>query len=353
MSALCRHFGPCGGCLLQDMAAGAYRAQKRDAVAGALARYGIADAEVVQTISVPPHTRRRAAFKVAKNGSATALGFHARRSHDIVDMHECRLLTPAPMAAVPGLRAMMGSLLREGETAELHVTQTDSGLDIEIAWRRAPGPALTAALARWAPDLKIARVTMGGEIALELARPVLTFGKAQVNLPPLAFLQPTREGEKALQGLVLDALSGARHVADLFSGCGTFALPLAEKARVHAVECDGAMLDALGEAARRTQGLKPVTTEPRDLAKTPLSPPELKRFDAVLLDPPRSGALAQIKALAASKICRIAYVSCNPESFARDARVLIERGFHMGPVAPVDQFLWSSHIELAVAFERH
>lgn len=353
MSALCRHFGPCGGCLLQDMAADAYRAQKRDAVAGALARHGIADAEAMEIVSVPPHTRRRAAFKVAKSGSATALGFHARRSHDIVDMHECRLLTPTLMAAVPGLRATMASLLREGETAELHVTETDSGLDIAIAWKRAPGPALTAMLARRAADLKIARVTMVGEIALELARPVLSFGKAQVNPPPLAFLQPTREGERALQGLVLDALSGARHIADLFSGCGTFALPLAEKARMHAVERNAAMLDALAEAARRTQGLKPVTTEPRDLSKTPLSPPELKRFDAVLLDPPRSGAFAQIKALAASEIRRIAYVSCNPESFARDVRVLIGSGFRMGPVAPVDQFLWSSHIELAAAFERH
>ncbi len=167
-----------------------------------------------------------------------------------------------------------------------------------------------------------------------------------------AFLQPTRAGEAALQAEVAARLRGAKKIADLFSGCGTFTLPLAEAARIHAVELDANLLEALAGAVRHTQGLKPVTTETRDLFKLPLTVPELTRFDAVLLDPPRAGALAQAKELAASKIKRIAYVSCNPQSFARDARVLIEAGFVMGPVTPVDQFLWSDHVELVAAFLR-
>ena len=348
---LCRHFGTCGGCLTQDMAPDAYRAQKRQAVIDALTHHGI-EADVTEIVSVPPHTRRRAAFKAAKEDAPVSLGFHARQSHAIVDMHECRLLTPKLFAAVPHLRAMMASLLREGEKAELHVSETDTGLDLAIVWTRALKPGLVSELARWASELKLARITMGGEIAVERAAPALVFGTTRVMLPPRAFLQPTREGEAELVRRVRDAISGAKAIADLFSGCGTFALPLAEYARVHAVELDAASLEALDGAARHTQGLKPVTTESRDLFKTPLTPPELKRFDAVLLDPPRAGAIAQAKALAASAIRRIAYVSCNPASFARDARVLIEAGFRMGPVVPVDQFLWSSHIELVTAFER-
>jgi len=351
MSGLCRHFGTCGGCLTQDLPEDSYRAHKRQIVVDALTHHGV-EAEVSEIVSVRSHTRRRATFKAAKEAGETLLGFYARASHDIVDMHECRLLTPKLFAAVPRLRAMMAALLREGEKAELHVTETDDGLDLAIAWKRMIKPALTAELARWAGELKFARIAMGDEIAVALARPTLRFGNARVALPLKAFLQPTREGEAALQNLVLEALDGAKQVADLFSGCGTFTLPLAERARVHAVELDARMLEAMAEAARHTQGLKPLTTEQRDLFKVPLSPPELKRFDAVLLDPPRAGALAQVKAIAASKVRRIAYVSCNPASFARDARVLIEAGFHMGRVTPVDQFLWSDHVELVAAFVR-
>ena len=187
---------------------------------------------------------------------------------------------------------------------------------------------------------------VGRDVAVELTRPAVSFGKARVALPPRAFLQPTREGEAALQTLVAAALPDAKQIVDLFSGCGTFALPLAETMRVHAVELERSLLEALGEAVRHTQGLKPLTTEERDLFKLPLTPPELKRFDAVLLDPPRAGALAQVKEITASTIKRVVYVSCNPQSFARDARLLIEAGFKMGPVTPVDQFLWSDHVEL-------
>lgn len=348
---LCRHFGICGGCLTQDMPRDDYLAAKRASVVAALAGHGLDDAEVGEVISVAPGTRRRAAFKVAKRSGEAVLGFHARASHDIVDMAECRLVTPALIAAVPRLRAMMATLLREGETAELHVTDTDAGLDVALSWRRAMTRALTAALAKWASDLRLARITMDGEIVVQLAQPALGFGRAVVTLPPRAFLQPTRDGEAALQQIVRERLARAKRIADLFAGCGTFALPLAERARVHAVEIDAAMLAALDAAARHTQGLKPVTTEARDLFGVPLTPPELARFDAVLVDPPRAGALAQVRQLAASAVRRIAYVSCNPESFARDAAVLVAAGWRIGPVTPVDQFLWSSHTELVAGFE--
>ncbi len=185
-----------------------------------------------------------------------------------------------------------------------------------------------------------------------LAQPAVMLGKAKVTLPPGAFLQPTRPGEAALQRFVQEALSGAKRIVDLFAGCGTFALVLAERARVHAVEFDGPMLDALSGAARATSGLKPVTLEKRNLFKRPLTETELGEFDAVCLDPPRSGALAQVQNLAPARIKRVAYVSCDADTFARDARVMIEGGYSLTAVLPVDQFLWSSHIELAASFRR-
>jgi len=351
MTALCAHFGTCGGCLTQDMPPDAYRATKREMVTAALRRHGIV-AEVAEIISVPENSRRRAVLKVAKKSGAVALGFRARASHDIVDMQECRVLTRAILSALPKLRAMMAALLRDGEEAELHLTDTETGLDLALSWKRALKPALVGELARWAGEAKLARITVGGQAAVELARPVVRFGKVEVALPATAFLQPTREGEAVLQKLVTESLAGAKHIADLFSGCGTFSLVLAEKARVHAVEREPAMLAALAEAARHAQGLKPLTIEARDLFKLPLTPPELKVYDAVLLDPPRAGAAAQVRELVASQFRRIAYVSCNPESFARDARLLIDAGFRIGTVTPVDQFLWSDHLELVALFAR-
>jgi 23S rRNA (uracil1939-C5)-methyltransferase len=317
-----------------------------------LSRQGLTDAAVEDIVAVAPFTRRRAVFKLAKRAGAVLIGFHARRSHAIVDMLECRVLTPRLTALAAGLREMMAALLNDGETAEIHVTQADNGFDAAIRWQRKTAPALIALIAPWASKLGLARVTANGEIMVELAPPVLRIAGADIRLPPLAFLQPTREGEAALQKEVVKALAGAKNIADLFSGCGTFALALAARARVHAVELDGAMLDALSAALRAAKGLKPVTTEKRDLFKRPLTSRELARFDAVVLDPPRSGAAAQVQMLAQSKIARIAYVSCDAASFARDARVLTDHGYRMGAVTPVDQFLWSDHIELTALFER-
>jgi 23S rRNA (uracil1939-C5)-methyltransferase len=352
VTALCRHFGTCGGCAYQDLPDGRYRALKRDIVLRALARNSLERADVADIVEVAPGTRRRCVFKIKKNGGELLVGFHARASHSIVDMQECRVLTPTLFGLVARLREIMGEVLNDGETAELHATETDNGFDLLFRWQRKTVPELIAKLAQWAGEANVARITSGNDILVKLAEPVLRIAPAEIQLPPHAFLQPTRNGEAFLQSQVCAALSGAKIVADLFAGCGTFSLALAEKMRVHAVELDGTMVNALGAAARKTRGLKPVTQEKRDLFRRPLTPRELDAFDGVCLDPPRAGAEAQAVQLARSRLRRIAYVSCSAESFARDARVLVDAGFRMNPVIPVDQFLWSEHIELVASFGR-
>lgn len=302
---------------------------------------------------VPPRSRRRATLKVAKRDGHTELGFHAARSHAIVDMRECLVLTPGLFKTAQGLREMMDALLHEGEGAELYLAEADNGFDLAVAWARRVTPALIGDIARRASKLKMARVTAGSESIYETSAPEIALGEARVKLPPRAFLQPTRQGEAILRARVAEAVGKAKGVVDLFAGCGTFTLPLAEHARVHAVDADGAMLEALAAAARAASGLKPVTAERRDLFRRPLEPRELDRFDAAVLDPPRAGALSQAKMLNLSGIKRIAYVSCDAASFARDARALTDGGFRLDRVLGVDQFLWSAHIELVAAFTRN
>jgi 23S rRNA (uracil1939-C5)-methyltransferase len=349
---VCRHFGVCGGCSFQDMPDDAYRALKRFTVVDALAKHGLADTAVEDVIAVAPATRRRAVFKVAKRNGAVEIGFHAAQSHAIVDMHECLVITPRLFALVAELRALFETLLNDGESAEVHATESETGLDLAIKWQRNLTPAISADLARWAQAHRIARITLNRDIATEFAAPTMTFGKARVALPPESFLQPTAEGEAALRERVIAGVKNAKAIADLFAGCGTFTFPLAEKAKVHAIELDKPALAAIAAAAKATQGVKPITTEARDLFKLPLSGDELKPYDAVVLDPPRAGAQAQARALAASPVRRIAYASCSAESFARDARILVDGGYKLGKITPVDQFLWSSHIELVAAFAR-
>ncbi len=351
MSPLCRHFGSCGGCTLQDLPEAEYRAAKRSAVIRALANAGV-NTEVGEIVAIPPATRRRAVWKFLRRGEVTELGFHALKTHTIVDLRECLVLTPALVALAPPLRLVLTRLLASGAHGEARVTQADNGLDIALRVSAKLTPALTGALAEAAAALKAIRITWNGALVFESAAPTVGFGKAEVKLPQDAFLQPTREGEEALCARTVAAVQGAKSVADLFCGCGTFSLPLAERARVHAVEREQSLLDALAAAARAASGLKPVTTARRDLFKLPLTPPELSKFDAVVLDPPRAGAESQVRQLAASKVGRLAYVSCDAASFARDARILVDGGYKIGPVTPVDQFLWSSHIELVTAFVR-
>jgi len=349
---ICRHFGVCGGCSLQNLSATDYRSQKRDIVIKALARVGLTDMAVEEPLLVPERSRRRAVFKFGKEQGEVVTGFHAAKSHAIVDMRECLVLTPALLHLTDLLRDRFGPLLAEGEKAEVHVTESDTGLDLAFRWKRKLTPQLTAEIAGAFSSENIARIIFNGEMLTERQKPQIAFDGISVVPPPHAFLQASREGEAALQARVLALTEGARDIADLFAGLGTFTLPLARRAKVHAVEQDDEALTALAAAARKAKGLKPITTEKRDLFKVPLTPLELNKFDAVVLDPPRVGAEAQVKALAASKVRHIAYVSCDASSLARDAAILAGGGFRAGPVQPVDQFLYSNHIELVAGFDK-
>ncbi|HEX3653445.1 MAG TPA: methyltransferase domain-containing protein [Rhizomicrobium sp.] len=352
MTAICRHFGACGGCALQDLAPAVYLETKRKMIVEALARQGISDPPLREVVTVPPRSRRRATLKLQKQNDETQIGFHAARSHAVVDMRECHVLTLGLFCLAQQLRDLFAKLLHDAETADLYVVEAENGFDLSISWNRKITPELIAGIAAAAPKLNIIRVTSGAELLYESGVPEITFGKARVKLPPNAFLQPTREGEAMLQAAVIEAAGKARKVADLFCGCGTFSLALAQRAQVHAVDADASMLGVLADAARKTSRIKPVSTEKRDLFRNPLTKLELNRFDAVVLDPPRAGALAQVKQLSSSGVPRIAYVSCDAASFARDARVLIDGGFRLDWVMGIDQFLWSAHIELAAAFSR-
>ncbi|HEV7960212.1 MAG TPA: RsmD family RNA methyltransferase [Rhizomicrobium sp.] len=348
---LCAHFGVCGGCTLQNLSAEAYRGHKRDMVAKALARAGLGDVVVKDPLLSPQKSRRRAVFKLGKEKGHIAVGFHAARSHAIVDMRECLVLTKPLLAFTATLRQGLAPILADGEKAEVHVSETGTGLDLAFRWPRKLTPALTAAIANvFGTDT--ARVIFNGEIVLERAKPQIMFDGVAVTPPSHAFLQATLDGERALQSRVLALTEGARTILDLFAGIGTFSLPLARRAKVHAVEQDSEALTALSEAVRKASSLKPVTTEKRNLFKTPLTAHELNRFDAVVLDPPRAGAEAQVRQLAAAKVPRVAYVSCDVSSFACDAAILANAGFRLGAVTPVDQFLYSDHIELVGGFSR-
>ena len=335
---------------MQDLLPADYAAAKRAAVQNALMKAGVT-AEVLAPVIVPPRSRRRAVFKIKSLPEGLHIGFHAAKSHTVIDMHHCDVLTPGLFALVGALRQKLEPLFGVGEAAELHVTQTDTGFDGMFRWRGGLTPTLTTSLSSALAGLGFARLMMGKETVFETALPSVTLGGVKVALPPNPFLQSTAEGEAALQDNVLKIVGKAKAAADLFSGVGTFALPLAGKAKVHAVEQDKAALTAL-QAAAKAPGLKPVTTEIRDLFKLPLTPPELAPYGAVVLDPPRAGGEAQVRALAKSQVPVIAYVSCDAASFARDAAILVQGGYRPGPVTPIDQFVWSSHIELVGGFSR-
>jgi 23S rRNA (uracil1939-C5)-methyltransferase len=349
---LCQHFGICGGCSLQNLSDADYRAHKRDMVVKALTRVGLGEVVVAEPLLVPEKSRRRAVFKFGKEEGHVVAGFHAAKSHAIVDMRECLVLSPALLGLADVLRRGLQSILVQGEKAEVHVTETETGLDLAFRWRRKLTPQLTMEITRAFSGADIVRIIFNGEILTERQKPRISFDGIAVAPPPHIFLQASGAGEAALQARMLALTDGAKAIADLFAGMGTFALPLARRAKVHAVEQNGEALAALAEAARNTKGLKPVTTEKRDLFKLPLTSLELNRYDAVVLDPPRAGAQAQVKALAASKIKNLVYVSCDAGSFARDAAILVQAGFQAGPVTPVDQFLYSEHIELMGSFTR-
>jgi len=346
----CAHFGRCGGCALQMLAPESYLAWKRDSVRDALRQRGFGEFPVENIRAVGPRTRRRAMFKARGDGKAVALGFYEPESRRLVDIAHCPLLVPALAGLVDPLKVQLSAIMKAGETAELHATATETGVDLSLKLKRARGPDLLMTLSELASSLKLARLTWNGETVAITATPALRIGRFSVALPPESFLQPTLEGERILQSLVREGMGDSRRFADLFSGCGTFALALADTRAGHAVDSAAAQIAALAAAAKA--GRAEITTETRDLFRRPLLASELARFDAVLLDPPRPGAAAQAQALAQSSIATVLYISCNPASLARDARTLVDGGYRLTRVVPLDQFLWSPHVELFAHFTR-
>lgn len=352
VSAPCRHFKGCGGCSLQHASDQFVSDWKVDLVVSALAAREL-DAPIRRVHVSPPRSRRRATFSGRRTKSGATVGFHALASDTIREIPDCVLLKPALVEALPHLRDLVaGTASRKGEL-KLSVTETDTGLDIVVTGGRALDPALLLELTQFADHADLARLTWGDETIVTRRTPVLSFGGVEVSPPPGSFLQATHEGELALQASVRDALgAGGGRVVDLFAGCGTFSLPAAGTSDVHAVEGESDMLAALDKAWRHGTGLRQLTTETRDLFRRPLMPDELSRFDTVIIDPPRAGAEAQTRELSAARVSRIAFVSCNPITFARDAALLTEAGYTLSWVDVVDQFRWAPHVELAALFER-
>ncbi|MBN8915271.1 MAG: class I SAM-dependent RNA methyltransferase [Rhizobiales bacterium] len=346
----CPHFGRCGGCLLQHWDSAPYLAWKRQMVVDALSREGI-EADVAPTIDAHGAGRRRVIFHARQYGSRTVVGFAERKSHAMVAIDACPVLAPGLDQALPAARAVAEALAPLKKPLDLQLIATGTGLDMDVRGSGPLPPALLTDLAVIADRFRLARLTRHGELVIQREPPRLAMGRARVDLPPAAFLQATAEGERVLADHVAAGMVGARKVADLFAGVGTFALRLAETARVFAAENHAGALAALLKAGH-TPGLKGVDGEARDLFRRPLMAAELAAFDAVVIDPPRQGAEAQARELAVSRLPRLVYVSCNAATFARDAALLVAGGMRLESVVPVDQFRYSAHVELVATFSR-
>ncbi|MGH6883922.1 MAG: class I SAM-dependent RNA methyltransferase, partial [Hypericibacter sp.] len=343
----CPHFTRCGGCAIQHLAAPAYQAWKRNLVVEALSQAGI-EAPIAPLVDAHGKGRRRATLHARKG----KVGFAEARSHDLVELDACPILVPELNQGLEAVRAFEKQLRGLGKPLDIVLTATITGLDCDIRGAGRIDDKMRLRLGELAARFDLARLSNHGDVVIERRAPVVRFGTVEVSPPPGAFLQATGEADKALTALVQEGLTGAKRVADLFAGCGTFGLALASSYHVAAFDSDKLAIAALDKAARRAQGLKPITATVRDLFHRPLLAEELKPFDAVVFDPPRAGAEAQAKRLAATKIKRIVGVSCNPTTFARDAATLIAGGYRLAKVTPVDQFRHSAHVELVGVFER-
>ncbi|BEV46688.1 RNA methyltransferase [Afipia carboxidovorans] len=351
IAPFCTYFGICGGCAIQHWQEDFYRAWKRQLVVDTLKQAGLA-CEVGELIDAHGTGRRRATFHARQGSGALRVGFAAAGRHEIVAIDRCPILDPAMEGALAAANAIAQLLKPVGKPLDIQVNATENGLDIDV---RGSGPLDTAILTKLsalADQHRLARLTRHGELVLLRAPPTIRVGRAGVTLPPASFMQPTQAGEETLAALVIQRCKGAKRIADLFCGFGPFALRLAEKFRVAAFDSDGKAIDALNNAVRATQGLKPLTAAARDLFRRPLVPQELREFDCVVFDPPRQGAEAQSRQLAASRLSRVVAVSCNPATFARDARILTGGGFRLASVSPVDQFRHTAHVELVADFIR-
>lgn len=350
--AFCKHFGACGGCAMQHWSLAEYHLWKRSLVVEALAQANVV-APVGDLIDAHGAGRRRAVLH-ARRGTHDILevGFTAPRAHHIVAIDECPILASGLGGALRAAWAIADTLKPAGKPLDIQTTATDSGLDVDVRGSGALTAERLTALARVAEAHSLARLTRHGELVAQRTQPLLQIGRAQVPLPPGAFLQATAEGEAILARLVVEHVGKAKKVVDLFAGIGTFALRLAERARVSAADSDAAMIKALERAASTASGLKPLETQTRDLFRRPFMANELKAFDAAVFDPPRQGAEAQARELAKSTVPVVVAVSCDATTFARDTKILLGGGYTLATVVPVDQFRYSHHVEIIGKFVR-
>jgi 23S rRNA (uracil1939-C5)-methyltransferase len=344
------YFGTCGGCALQHWALPKQQEWKRQRVVGALAATGIETA-INPIIDAHGEGRRRVVLHARRQNSTLKVGFAAARSHDIVPIERCPILAPSTAGSIEAARAI-AEAIGGAKPLDIQITASDSGLDVDVRGSGTLNSAATTALAKIAEAHRLARITRHGETVAQRAQPTLTIDGITVLLPPGAFLQATTAGEATLAKLVLDYAGTARDVADLFCGIGPFALRLAKNTRVTAADSDRAAVNALTIAVSKAQGLKPVTAETRDLFRRPLVPLELNKFDTVVFDPPRQGAQAQARELAASKVPTVVAVSCDADSFARDVKILTDGGYAIDAVTPVDQFRYSAHVEIVARLRK-
>ncbi len=352
IAPFCPHFGICGGCAIQHWQPDNYQVWKRNIVVETL-RAAKIECEVAPLIDAHGAGRRRATFH-ARMGTREILkvGFSAAGSHDIIPIDRCPILDPGLKGALEAAWALAETLKPTGKPLDIQATATNNGLDIDIRGSGPLPPPRIAALSKLTEQHRLARLTRHGELVLMRNAPEINIGTARVTLPPGSFLQATMAGEETLAALVGERIGKAKHVADLFCGVGPFALRLASRARVTALDSDAGAVAALQKAVATTSGLKPVKAETRDLFRRPLMPQEMRDYDAVVFDPPRQGAEAQVKQLAASKVPVVVAVSCNVTTFARDIRMLIDGGYKLETVVPVDQFKHTPHVELVARLVR-
>lgn len=347
ISAFCKHYEKCGGCKLQHWQQQPYALWKRQLVVDALLGQGLS-VDVAPLIDAHGAGRRRVSLHVRQLNSAWVAGFMEQKSHDLCAIDQCPVLAPALQNA-PMIAAVFGPSLGACDVA---LTATSSGLDVAVKAERKAVPRRMESLVALARQHRLARLSVNGEVFVTLQQPMVMIGRARVLLPMQSFLQATERGEEILSSLVVQHLTGAKHVADLFCGLGPFALRLAETSRVSAYDSDKPAIDHLQLAVRNTMGLKPVHTEARNLFKSPLIAMELKEHDAVVFDPPRAGAEMQAREIAKSKVKRVVAVSCNAGTFARDASILVKGGYTLKSVTPVDQFKYTAHVEVVALFTR-
>lgn len=345
---VCRHFEDCGGCLLQHWQDGGYQAWKRSLVVEALKAREL-KTDVDALIAAAPYQRRRVTLSARVTPKGQKVGFNGLRSHDVVEIQECPIAVSEIVAAFADLRILAAPLANNAKAFHIMVTAADNGLDVAFSGVTITNEKQRQKLIAEVLARKVLRLTIEGEIIVEKEKPRIHLGNAVVEIPAGVFLQATKQAENTMAALALEGLKKAQNVADLFSGVGSFTFPLAEKMNVHAVEFDSAALLALDKAARHAKVLKKLTHERRDLFRRPLSAKELEVYDGVLFDPPRAGAEEQAREIAKSTVSRVVAVSCNPVTLARDLKILSDGGYKLERVVPIDQFLWSPHVE-TVAF---